>query len=63
MGDELVDGITSHDPISSLEEVNTENKDKLSQNMSYPFTPKISLEVLLTVCSTILMMLVQRIWF
>ena len=28
-----------------------------------PFTPKISLLILVTVCYTILMMLVQRIWY
>ena len=28
-----------------------------------PFTPEISLFILLTVCYTILMMLVQRIWY
>ena len=28
-----------------------------------PFTPEISLLILLTVCYTILMMLVQRIWY
>ena len=28
-----------------------------------PFTPKIQLVILLTICHTILMMLVQRIWY
>ena len=28
-----------------------------------PFTPKISLIILLTICHTILIMLVQRIWY
>ena len=28
-----------------------------------PFTPKISLTILLTVCHTVLVMLVSRIWY
>ena len=29
----------------------------------YPFTPKISSVILLTICHTVLMMLVWRIWY
>ena len=41
----------------------SEKYNGMSRNVFNPLTPKISLAILLTVCHTVLVMLVWRIWY